>query len=195
MTSATGRREEPTRGRKRDSERTAAILSAARDVLWEVGYDNLRIQDVAERACSGTGAIYRRWNDKDSLIAEAIRTGKGPDYQVSDDAMADIADVVRGKADMAVNQPDLLPGLMSAMRSSEAINDAVLGVYTTEPIRDNFARLLGEDYPHLDILGEMIPAIMLQRMVFDPEPVDADEFTSKMMAFITDLVEAQDSAE
>ena len=78
MTADTGRRPEKTRGRKRDTDRTDAILEAAGDLLLEVGFDRLRIQDVAERAGSGTGAIYRRWPRKEALLAEAIRAMPDP---------------------------------------------------------------------------------------------------------------------
>ena len=68
-----GRRPDNTTGRKRDEERTGAILEAAADLLLEVGFDRIRTQDIAERAGAGKGAIYRRWATKEALLAEAIR--------------------------------------------------------------------------------------------------------------------------
>ena len=69
----TGRRPAASRGRPRDDERTAAILDSATELLLGMGYDKLRIQDVADHAGCGTGAIYRRWKTKEDLVAEAIR--------------------------------------------------------------------------------------------------------------------------
>ena len=39
MSADTGRRPEKVRGRKRDSERTDAILEAAADLMLDVGFD------------------------------------------------------------------------------------------------------------------------------------------------------------
>jgi len=73
MTEELGRRPDKTTGRKRDDQRTEAILIAAADLLLEVGFDRIRTQDIAERAGAGKGAIYRRWPTKEALLAEAIR--------------------------------------------------------------------------------------------------------------------------
>ena len=63
MTSAT-----PTRGRPRSSDRTEAILDAAHDVLKEHGFDNVRMQDIADQAGAGLATIYRRWETKEDLV-------------------------------------------------------------------------------------------------------------------------------
>jgi AcrR family transcriptional regulator len=47
------------------------------------------VQDVAERAGSGTGAIYRRWATKEALVADAIRAYEDADLPHTDDAIAD----------------------------------------------------------------------------------------------------------
>ncbi|MEZ5343847.1 MAG: TetR family transcriptional regulator [Acidimicrobiales bacterium] len=43
------------RGRPRSNDRTETILVVAAELLREGGYDNLHMQDVAERARSGSG--------------------------------------------------------------------------------------------------------------------------------------------
>jgi AcrR family transcriptional regulator len=54
------------RGRPRVAARDAAILDATQQLLDELGYDRLRIQDVADRAHAGLATIYRRWPTKQS---------------------------------------------------------------------------------------------------------------------------------
>ena len=54
------------RGRPRAADRDAALLDATQQLLDELGYDRLRIQDVADRAHAGLGTIYRRWPTKQS---------------------------------------------------------------------------------------------------------------------------------
>jgi len=59
-------------GRPRAADRTPPSSQAAKDLLGEVGYDRLRIQDVADRAGAGLATLYRRWPTKQALIADAI---------------------------------------------------------------------------------------------------------------------------
>lgn len=58
-------------GRPRSEEAHRAILDAARELLIADGYDDLRLEHVAERAKVGKSTIYRRWSSKAEL-AEAL---------------------------------------------------------------------------------------------------------------------------
>jgi AcrR family transcriptional regulator len=59
-------------GRPRDPTRDAAILRAALEGLVEVGYDRLTMEEIAQRARAGKGALYRRWPSKAALVADAL---------------------------------------------------------------------------------------------------------------------------
>lgn len=52
------------------------ILSAALDVLGEVGYGGLTIEAVAARAGVGKSTVYRHWDGKLDLVEDAIRNLK-----------------------------------------------------------------------------------------------------------------------
>ena len=54
------------------------ILTAALDLLGEVGYGGLTIEAVAARAGVGKSTIYRHWTGKPELVEDAIRTLKTP---------------------------------------------------------------------------------------------------------------------
>jgi TetR/AcrR family transcriptional regulator, regulator of autoinduction and epiphytic fitness len=54
------------------------ILSAALDLLGEVGYGGMTIEAVAARAGVGKSTVYRHWNGKPELVEDAIRTLKVP---------------------------------------------------------------------------------------------------------------------
>src|SRR5256885_16606867 len=56
------------RGRRLSEERTEHILGTVLDVLHDMGYDQMRMQDVADRASVGLSTIYRRWPTKQDLV-------------------------------------------------------------------------------------------------------------------------------
>ncbi|MBU2074936.1 MAG: TetR/AcrR family transcriptional regulator [Actinobacteria bacterium] len=62
-------RKEP--GRPRDDRIDAAVLDAATTLLLEVGYADLRVSAVADRAGTTRPAVYRRWPTKAHLVHEA----------------------------------------------------------------------------------------------------------------------------
>ena len=64
---------QPRRGRPRDPAVDAAILTAAVDLLAEIGYARLTMEQVAARAGVGKASLYLRWPNKVALVAEAIQ--------------------------------------------------------------------------------------------------------------------------
>lgn len=186
MATETGRRPEPQRGRKQDPSRSEAILAATRELLLEQGHHGFTVQDVAERAGSGVGAIYRRWPNRESLVAEAIRTGGDLSYERSDDARADLINIIQDRATLATSHPDFMPGVVAAMRTSPQINDAMQQIYTINPYREIITRLLGADHPHIELLAELAPAIIVHRALFGGD-LDPETFSQHILALIHDL--------
>lgn len=187
MTAETGRRPDKTRGRNRDTDLTDAILQAAAELLVDVGFDRLRIQDVAERAGCGTGAIYRRWPNKEALLAEAIRNMPEPNPEITDDPVADLRALVDHRCVAAADRPDLVPGLISAMRSDAGIEDAVKAGYSLEYMRNALARIIGPDHPHLHLLADLTQAIPLHRCAFTPETLDAQAMADEIISLIESI--------
>jgi len=181
------RRPDNTRGRKRDSSRTEAIVQAATSLLLEVGFDRFRIQDVATRAGSGTGAIYRRWPTKESLIIDAIKGMPLPEAAVTDDPVADLRAIVGPRCISSAEKPDLVPGLIAAMRSDAGIEAAVKEGYSLEYLRSSIARIIGADHPHLDLLTDLTPAIALHRSSFTPELIDPEAMTDEIISLILSM--------
>ena len=189
MSDATTLRPAATRGRKRDEDRTEAILQAAGELLMEVGFDRFRIQDVAERAGSGTGAIYRRWATKEALVADAIRAVPDPEVEETDDPVADLRRLLLHKLVVCAEKPDVLPGAVVAMRNDEGIAAAFRERYTLEPYKRAIARVLGEDHPHLDLLAEITPAVSLHRLSFE-NGIDPEALVDQVLALVTDLADS-----
>ncbi|MFD4246797.1 TetR/AcrR family transcriptional regulator [Streptomyces sp. NPDC058525] len=63
-----------SRGRPRDPRSHEAIVSAATELLVEVGYAATSIGAVAARAGVGKDTVYRRWRGKPELVFEAVFT-------------------------------------------------------------------------------------------------------------------------
>src|SRR5260221_3464828 len=84
------------RGRPRAADREPLILDAKSQLLDEVGYDHLRVQDVADRAHVGLATIYRRWATKQDLVIAAMHRDKaGLARPETDDPRADFEDQLR----------------------------------------------------------------------------------------------------
>ena len=59
-------------GRKRSEESRQAILSAAAELVAEVGYAGLSIEGIAARSGTGKQTIYRWWPSKADVLLEAL---------------------------------------------------------------------------------------------------------------------------
>ncbi|WP_440708697.1 TetR/AcrR family transcriptional regulator [Herbiconiux sp. YIM B11900] len=64
------------RGRPRSEQARHAILLAARDLLAEVGYEQLSIQGIAARAGSGRATVHRWWSSKALIVADLVIAGE-----------------------------------------------------------------------------------------------------------------------
>jgi AcrR family transcriptional regulator len=59
-----------------EGDREQQILDATLEVLSDVGYDRLTMDAVATRAKASKATLYRRWNDKVSLVIDALLSVK-----------------------------------------------------------------------------------------------------------------------
>ena len=113
VTQANDKPEHTRRGRPRDPEVDEAILSAAVDLLGEVGYARLTMEQVAERAGVGKASLYLRWSSKVALVAEAIQQRSGVVPEVPNTGS------LRG---------DMLMFLRALLRSQSAASRAVSAI-------------------------------------------------------------------
>jgi AcrR family transcriptional regulator len=61
-------------GRPRSAQSHQAMLQAALELLAEVGFGGISMDAIASRAGIGKTTIYRRYNSKEELIADAIES-------------------------------------------------------------------------------------------------------------------------
>jgi AcrR family transcriptional regulator len=116
-------------GRPRDPRIDGAVLGAARELLEEVGYLQLTIGAIAERAGTTKPAIYRRWPTKAHLVHEAVFPAQDPEViPVGDDLRSDIRTLVAIGVDI-LGRPAAraaLPGLLAEMTSDPTLHADVL---------------------------------------------------------------------
>ena len=67
----------PRRGRPRKEGAEERILEAALEEYARRGWSGFTMDAVARRAGVGKSTVYLRWNDKDSLLTEAVNTRSG----------------------------------------------------------------------------------------------------------------------
>ncbi len=60
-------------GRPRSAQSHEAIVRATLELLTEVGFGRLTMEQVQRRAGVGKATIYRRWTSKSELVKEAIQ--------------------------------------------------------------------------------------------------------------------------
>src|ERR1700709_2019302 len=68
-----------------EGDRADEILEATLELLLEVGYDRLTLDAVARRARASKATLYRRWDDKPSLVVDAmVRAKAAPNIETHD---------------------------------------------------------------------------------------------------------------
>jgi AcrR family transcriptional regulator len=117
-------------GRPRDPRIDDAVLQATTELLEEVGYLQLTIGAIADRAGTNKPAIYRRWPTKAHLVHEAVFPAQGPEViPPGDDLRSDIRGLVAIGVEL-LGRPAAraaLPGLLAEMSSDSTLQADVLG--------------------------------------------------------------------
>src|SRR5215217_7174745 len=89
----------PPNPARRNEHSRQAILTAAADLLGEVGYTRLAVEAIAARAGVGKQTIYRWWPDKGAVVLDAylalVQAGEDLTFPDSGDLEADLRLVLR----------------------------------------------------------------------------------------------------
>jgi AcrR family transcriptional regulator len=181
------------RGRPRDPEVHQSILRATRELLVEVGYSNLTIERVAERAGVGKPSVYRRWGGKGLLVWEAV-FGKSTALPLPDTGRIadDLRTVLRWTVDEA-GAPEAqaaLPGMLSDFKPKPELRRTVKQ-QLLDPEYARIRRLLeralerGELRPDLDLdlVMDTLIGTVLGRAVLLERPLD-----ERLVEGLVDLV-------
>jgi AcrR family transcriptional regulator len=150
-------------GRPPDLAKRQAILDATVQVLAEVGYTSMTIDAVAQRAGSNRVLIYRVWDSKLALAADALFGSMGGAFDVpdtgslEDDLRAFIAQHVARMSGAAYLKG--LPGL-----TVELLNDPELyrwmHVRFVQPSEDGYRTILDHARARGDLEGDVDPRLL-----------------------------------
>lgn len=166
-------------------ERTRrAILEAALDELAEVGYGALTIESVAKRAGASKATIYRYWDGKLDLFADAVSTLKAmPQYVESDDPYEAIVAFVEAIAAHIAHGrfAACIPALIEASLTDPAVRE--FHVRTSAERQAYGAQVLeaAREAGHLDddvdvmAMTERLVAPLFHRRIMAAEPFPVDE--------------------
>jgi AcrR family transcriptional regulator len=184
----------PAAGRPRDPRIDAAILQAATDLLVEIGYSNLTMAAVAQRAGTTKTALYRRWSSKAELVHEAVFPASptaltGP----AGDIAADIRAMIAAARDVFTSPPVRagLPGLLADMADDPDLNARVMQRFTGlfSAVRDRLADGVSRGEVHADVdpdrLVEIIGGATMLRMLLWPGGELGEEWVDQTCAIVT----------
>ena len=171
------------RGRPRRADADEAILTAALQLLAEVGVGGLSMDELAQRAGVGKATIYRRWTSKESLVLDALHPATTPIPTPDEgDLRADLTTYTDALIERfgAGRSSDVLPHLIAASCYDDHLR-ASLDEYTRA--RQATIRLIlrrgierGELPPDadLDLLVDVILGPFFYRHLLTGAPLDRD---------------------
>lgn len=112
-------------GRPRDPRKDEDAITAARELLAEVGYQGTTIAAIARRAGIGAPTIYRRWRSREALIEDAAfgHARPAPLPAPTGDLRADLHAWVQAFL-VQLSDPVIraaLPGLLLAWQQEEGL--------------------------------------------------------------------------
>jgi len=191
--------ETPSVGRPRDPRIDAAVLGAAADLLAEVGYANLTMAAVAERAGTTKTALYRRWSSKAELVHEAAFPAAPtalatPEGDIGGDVRAMVAaarDVFTSPVVRAA-----LPGLIADMADDADLHARVVSRFVElfGVVRDRLDHAVARGEVHADVdpqrMIEIIGGATLLRLLLDPGGSLDDDWVEQTAAIVNHGVKA-----
>jgi AcrR family transcriptional regulator len=190
----------PGAGRPRDPRIDAAILTATADLLVHIGYSNLTLAAVAERAGTTKTALYRRWSSKAELVHEAAFP-VAPSALVGPvgDIAADVRAMIAAARDVFTTPVvrAALPGLVADMSADSELNARVMSrfvdLFTAVRVRLREGVDRGEAHRDVDPdrLIELIGGATLLRLLLRPDEQLDDAWVDQTTAILVHGVTRQ----
>ena len=157
------------RGRPMDADIEQTVLRATVELLEERGFDRFTVQDIADRAGTGLGAIYRRWPGKLDVVVAAIRTLVDEDPAIpTGDVEHDLARALEERVRRLQGcLGAILPGLLTSMRDhpdlAALVQERAIGP-ALDRVRKSLAPAI-TDPLELQLRTELANGVLLHRLL------------------------------
>ena len=183
----------PSAGRPRDPRIDAAILRATADLLVQIGYSNLSMAAVAERAGTTKTALYRRWSSKAELVHEAAFPAAPTALDTPEGSIAaDIRAMIAAARDVFTSPVvrAALPGLIADMAADADLNARVLSRFTGlfQVVRVRLTHAVERGEVHADVdpdrLVEVIGGATMLRLLLWPDRDLDDKWVDQTAAIV-----------
>ena len=186
-------------GRPRLPDTDRAIIKAVADLMTEQGVRGTTINAVADRAGVARGTVYRRWPNRSSMIAAAIRASRswepldlGDDLEQNIRQQAEETRAVLAEPSFQAMIPALAEMQLNA-ESDEVVRSTVFP--RRRQMAEMYSRLAGAAGFRTDIPPELpndlLVGGMLYRLLYDGRPPTSDEVQG-MVDVILDGIRRRD---
>jgi AcrR family transcriptional regulator len=149
-------------GRPPDLAKREAVLAAAREILAEVGYTSMTIDAVAHRAGASRVLIYRVWDTKLALAADAL-FGSAGTFDVPDTGSleADLRDFIAQHVARMSGPAYLkgMPGLTVELLSDPAMY-RWMHVRFVQPSEEGYRVILERAAARGEVAGDVDPKLL-----------------------------------
>src|SRR5689334_4122282 len=156
------------RGRPRSDATHRRILDAARDLLTEGSYADLRMEHVAARAGVGKAAIYRRWSSKQALAQDLLVELAAPHIAVAEtgntreELLAAVVNPMRAVTDTPFGP--VIRSLMSQIATDPRLGDPFRATIIAAR-RAEVARVVERGIARGDLQSDADPTIATELLV------------------------------
>ena len=169
----------PARGRPRSEAVERSIIEAVIKLLEDgVPLAELSIERIARTAGVGKATIYRRWNGKEELFVDVVRTTEPPDAELPGTSMRDdlvaLLEQLRQRG-LMTRSSALLHSVFAQMKSSPKVWDAYQTIVVAPRRQKQYAILRrgqanGELRADIDVelLNDLFVGPMLFRTIMLP---------------------------
>ncbi|PSF38652.1 TetR family transcriptional regulator [Aphanothece hegewaldii CCALA 016] len=153
-------------GRPRSIKSHQAMLQATLDLLSEVGFDGISMDAIAARAKVGKTTIYRRYTNKEELVADAIENIKEeiiiPD---TGSLRGDLEAFIQNALQITINP--LWRQIIAMIISNRSSHPEFARIYWTkylEPRREAFAIVIERAKARDEIAENLDPFLVFDAM-------------------------------
>lgn len=159
---------EVRRGRPRSTEAHRRILDAARELVSEEGFSDLRLEHVAARAGVGKATIYRRWGSKEALAQELLSELASPHIAVAEigDTRAELLAAVTNPMRAVTDTPfgPVIRALLSQIAVNPTLGDPFRAT-VVQARRDEIGRVIARGIARGDLRPDADPTIATELLV------------------------------